>query len=181
MSTSDTAPAQAFDCPGNYRAANPSTLRCAKCNRPLDVKDARLTPTGYVCPYYIKARVATFYTAGPRQYVVAVAIALVLGFGAGLVLQLVGQVSFFGLILTLFVGPAAGGLVAEAIRRANGKDRGQYIWLAAAIGLAVGAFPFTILPALIALLLGSPGFIFALIPIAGLVLAVGTLASRLRF
>jgi len=180
MNAQETAPDQAFDCPGNYRAANPSALRCAKCNRPLDVKDARLTPTGYVCPYYIKARVSTFYTAGPQHYVVAVVIAIVLGIGVGLALQLVGQVSFFGLILILFVGPAAGGLVAEAIRRANGRQRGQYIWLAAAIGLAIGATPFTVLPALLALLVGSPGFIFALIPVAGLALAAGALVSRLR-
>jgi hypothetical protein len=180
MNTPGTTTAP-FDCPGDYRAANPSALRCAKCDRPLDVKDARLTPTGYVCPYYIKSRVATFYTAGPRQYIVAVAIAFILSLGAGLVLQLVGQVAFFGLILTLFVGPAAGGLIAEVIRRANGKDRGQYIWLAATIALVIGALPSTVLPALVALLLGSFDFIFALIPVLGLVLASGTLASRLRF
>src|SRR6266545_2828027 len=57
-----------FDCP--YQASGPTTLRCAKCNRPLMAKDARRTPTGYVCPYYIKARVATFYNASPEHYVI---------------------------------------------------------------------------------------------------------------
>jgi len=170
-----------FGCPGDYRAATPSTLRCSKCDRPLAVKDAQRTPTGYVCPYYVKARVATFYTAGPRQYALAILVAFVLGVGIGFVLQLVGRIGFFALILTIFIGPAAGGLVAEAIRRVNGKERGQYIWLAAAIAMAVGAAYFTVLPVLFALLVGSPGFIFALIPVAGLVLAVTTLVARLRF
>ena len=170
-----------FDCPGNYRTPTPSTLRCSKCNRPLAIKDAQRTPTGYVCPYYVKARVASFYTAGPKQYILAVLIAFVLGIGIGFVLQLVGRIGFFALILTIFIGPAAGGLVAEAIRRVNGKERGQYIWLFAAIAMGVGAAYFTVLPVLFALLAGSPGFIFALIPVAGLALAVTTLVARLRF
>ncbi|MCS7056717.1 MAG: hypothetical protein NZM18_11165 [Thermoflexales bacterium] len=184
MNTVTTVPTReadvAFDCPGNYRAATPSTLRCAKCDRPLAVKDAQRTPTGYVCPYYVKARVATFYTAGPRHYLLAALIAFGLGVGIGLVLQLVGRIGFFALLLTIFVGPAAGSLIAEAIRRANGKERGQYIWLVAAIATVIGAAYFTVLPALVALLVGSPGFIFALIPIVGLVLTVGTLIARLK-
>ncbi len=180
--TAPTAEAPAaFDCPGNYQAAAPSTLRCAKCNRPLAVKDAQRTPTGYVCPYYVKARIATFYTAGPKQYVLAALIAFVLGIGIGFVLQFVGRIGFFALILTIFMGPAAGSLVAEAIRRANGKDRGQHIWLVAAIAMVIGAAYFAVLPALFALLAGSPGFIFALIPVVGLAIAVTTLVARLRF
>lgn len=170
-----------FDCPGNYQSPTPSTLRCSKCDRPLAVKDAQRTPTGYVCPYYVKARVATFYTAGPQQYIVAVLIAFVLGIGIGFVLRLVGSIGLFSIILTLIIAPAAGGLVAEAIRRANGKNRGQYIWLAAAIAMAAGAAYFTILPVLFSLLAGSPNFIFALIPIVGLVIAVTTMVARLRF
>jgi hypothetical protein len=181
-----TAPAAteaAFDCPGNYVAAVPSTLRCSKCNRVLAVKDAKRTPTGYVCPYYVKARVATFYNAGPQHYVVAGLIALMLGVVLGFVLQLVGRIGFFAIILTIFIGPAAGGLIAEAVRRAlkgMGNARGQYTWLVAAIATAVGAAVFTILPPLVLLLAGSPNFLFALIPTAGLVLAIGTLVARLR-
>jgi hypothetical protein len=146
----------------------------------LGVKDARRTPTGYVCPYYVKSRVATFYTAGPQQYILAVLIAFALGIVLGIVLQFVGRIGFFAIILTIFIGPAAGGLVAEAVRRAVGKNRGQYIWLASAIALVAGSAFFTILPPLFLLLAGSPGFLFALIPAAGLVLAVGTLVARLR-
>ncbi len=173
-----------FDCPGNYIAPIPSTLRCSKCNRVLAVKDAVRTPTGHVCPYYVKSRVATFYNAQPQHYIVAALIAFVLGIGVGIALQLIGRIGFFALILTILVGPAAGGLVAEAVRRAlkaMGNARGQYIWLTAAIAMAVGAAFFTVLPPLFALLAGSPGFIFALIPLAGLVMAVGALVARMRY
>ena len=180
-----SAPAELpFDCPGNYVASVPSTLRCSKCNRVLAVKDAVRTPTGHVCPYYVKSRVATFYNAQPQHYIVAALIAFVLGIVIGFALQFVGRIGFFAIILTIFVGPAAGGLVAEVIRRAMkamGNARGQYIWLTAAIAMVIGAAFFTIVPALFALLAGSPGFIYALIPLAGLVMAVGTLVARMRY
>lgn len=183
--TQTTMPAEVpFDCPGNYVASVPSTLRCSKCNRVLAVKDAVRTPTGHVCPYYVKSRVATFYNAQPQHYIVAALIAFVLGIGVGIALQLVGRIGFFAIILTIFVGPAAGGLVAEAVRRtlkAMGNARGQYIWLTAAIAMVIGAAFFTVLPPLFALLAGSPNFIFALIPAAGLVMAVGTLVARMRY
>lgn len=189
MNPTATAPTAAttdvaFDCPGDYQAAVPSTLRCSKCNRVLAVKDAQRTPTGYVCPYYVKARVATFYNAQPQHYLVAGAIALALGVVLGIALRLVGSIGFFSIILTLFAAPAIGGLIAEAVRRAlkaMGNARGQYTWLVAAICTVIGAAYFTILPPLFLLLAGSPNFIWALIPFAGLVLAVGTIVARLRY
>jgi hypothetical protein len=182
--TPTTTTADTFDCPGDYQAAVPSTLRCSKCNRVLAVKDAQRTPTGYVCPFYVKARVARFYNAKPEHYIVAGLIALALGAGLGFVLQLVGGIGFFALILTFFIGPAAGGLIAEAIRRtlkAMGNVRGQYTWLVAAICTVIGASFFVLLRPLLLLLAGSPNFLFALIPAVGLVLAVGTLVARLRY
>jgi hypothetical protein len=150
----------------------------------LAVKDAVRTPTGHVCPYYVKSRVATFYNAKPEHYIVAALIAFVLGIGIGFALQFVGRIGFFAIILTIFIAPAAGGLVAEAIRRvlkSMGNARGQYIWLTAAIAMVVGAAFFTIVPALFLLLAGTPNFIFALIPVAGLVMAVATLVARMRY
>jgi hypothetical protein len=143
-------------------------------------KDAKRTPTGYVCPYYVKARVATFYNAQPIHYAIGGAVALVLGVVAGFVLRLVGNIGFFAIILSLFIGPIVGGVVAEAIRRVLGRTRGLYMWLVAAIGLGVGAAYFVILPPIVLLLGGSPSFLFALIPLLGLALAIGTLVARMR-
>src|SRR5215831_11746301 len=89
-----------FNCP--YVASGETTLRCSKCNRPLMAKDAKRTPTGYVCPYYVKARVATFYNARVEHYVIVAAIALILGVVAGFILRFLGSIGFFAIILVLF-------------------------------------------------------------------------------
>jgi hypothetical protein len=167
-----------FDC--QYHASGPTTLRCSKCNRPLMAKDAVRTPTGYVCPYYVKARVATFYNASPVHYVIVALVALALGAVAGLALRFIGSIGFFAIILCVFAGPIIGGVIAEGIRRVLGKVRGQYFWLVAAIATVVGAAYFTVLPPLFLFLAGSPSALFALIPILGLVLAVSTLVARMK-
>ncbi len=170
-------------CEYGYRASAPTTLKCAKCTRPLMVKDARQTPVGYVCPNYVKGRIASAYNAGPQHYVVAGVIALVMGVIAGFALSLVSNVGFFGFILMTFVGPAAGGIIAEAIRiplKKMGKARGQYIWLVAAICVGIAASPFLLLPALLALLSGSLSFIGSAIGLYGLAVTIATLIARLR-
>ncbi len=167
-----------FDCP--YVAGGPTTLRCSKCNRPLMARDAVRTPTGYVCPFYVKARVATFYNARVEHYVIVAVVAFVLGVVSGFALNILGNIGFFAIILILFGGPIIGGVVAEVIRRVLGRTRGQYFWLTAAIAMVVGAL-FTILPALLRFLfVPSIGSLFALIPVVGLGLAVSTLIARMR-
>jgi hypothetical protein len=169
-----------YDCPGNYIASAPTTLKCAKCQRPLMVKDARSTPTGYVCPYFVKSRVATFYNAGVPAHVGVGAIALVAGIVCGWLLSLVAGIGFFALILITLVGPALGGGVAEIVRRAFKKTRGQYFWLVAAICVVIGALPFVGLPVVFGLLAGSLGSIWGLIPVLGLVMLVGAMIARMR-
>ena len=163
-----------------YVASGETLLHCSRCNRPLMPKDAVRTPTGYVCPYYVKARVATFYNATSMHYAIVAVTALALGVVSGIALSFIGRIGFFSIILTIFAGPFIGGLVAEAIRRVLRRTRGQYFWLAASIGLVIGAAWFTLLPALGGLLSGSLGGLFGLIPALGLVLAVSTLIARMR-
>ena len=174
-------PPSPYDIDCRYVASGPTLLRCSKCNRPLMAKDARRTPTGYVCPYYVKARVATFYSAKPEHYAIVVIIAGLMGAAGGFVLRLAAGVGLFAIIITMFAGPAIGGLVAEAVRRVLGKTRGQYYWLAAAIAFCIGAVPFTILPVLILFLSFSPNALYALIPVVGVGLAVSTMIARMRF
>jgi hypothetical protein len=169
-------------CEYGYTASGPTKLKCAKCELPLMVKDAKRTPTGYVCPNYVKGRIAMAYNANTTHYVVAVVIALVLGAVAGFALNLVAGVGFFSIILMTFAGPFAGGVIAEAIRRtlkAMGNARGQYIWLAAAIAVGIGAAAVILLPAL-GILPGRGFGLNLLIAGYGLVVALGTLVARLR-
>jgi hypothetical protein len=169
-----------FDCPGNYVAPAPTTLRCAKCSRPLAVKDAVRTPTGYVCPYYVKARVATFYNATPLQHAAVFGITLVLGVLVGFGLQLVSRIGFFSIIIMMTAAPAAGAGIAEVVRRAFKGVRGQYFWAAATAGIIAGSAAFVVLPLLIALLGGGFSGLGALIQLLGLGLLVSTLIARLR-
>ena len=171
---------QPFDCPGNYQAPLPTNLRCSKCNRPLAVKDAKRTPTGYVCPYFVKARVATFYNASPLQHVLVGALAIPIGIVVGLGLSVLGRIGFFSIILTMTAAPAAGAGIAELIRRIFKGTRGQYFWLAASIGVVIGSAWFTVLPLLLGLLAGNFGSIWALIPLVGLGILVSAMVARMR-
>ena len=165
-------------CP--YKANGETTLRCAKCERPLLVKDAVRTPTGYVCPYFVKARVSSFYNAGIQHYLIAGAIALVGGVVAGVGLRLISSIPIVSIIITLAAGPAAGTALGDLIGRAIKPVRGQYIWLLASVMVVLGAAYFAILPALSGLLGGSLNALWGLIPVVGVVVLVGALIRRLR-
>ena len=169
-----------FDCPGNYISPTPSTLRCAKCERPLAVKDAVRTPTGYVCPYYVKARVATFYNATPLQHALVFGLTLLLGVAVGIGLRLISGISFFSIIILMTAAPAAGAGIAEIVRRAFKGVRGQYFWAAATAGIIVGAGALVVLPLVFIMLMGGFPGLSALIQLLGLGLVVSTLIARLR-
>lgn len=173
-----------FACPGNYVASQPSSLRCAKCGRPLDVKDARYTPTGYVCPYYVKARVATFYNAGFVHYLAVGALCFVLGLLIGVLMRLVVvPIPFFSLWITLILAPLLGGGVAELIRRvmrAMGDVRGQHTWLVSAVLLSIGGLLVMVPELSLVLLLARPPSFSLLIALGGVLLAAIALAARLR-
>jgi hypothetical protein len=173
---SSTSGAPFGDCPGNYVAGAPTTLRCAKCTRPLLVKDAKRTPTGYVCPYFVKARVATFYNATPLNYLALGVLCLPVGLLAGVVLNLVGGFVYLGLLL----GPAAGAGIAELIQRIFKGKRGQYFWLVAALCVGLGAGTLSAGPALFGLLSGSIGGLFRLLPLISIGLMLSALIYRLR-
>ena len=169
-----------FDCPGNYISPTPSTLRCAKCERQLAVKDAVRTPTGYVCPYYVKARVATFYNATQLQHALVFGLTLLLGVAVGIGLRLISGISFFSIIILMTAAPAAGAGIAEIVRRAFKGVRGQYFWAAATAGIIVGAGALVVLPLVFIMLMGGFPGLSALIQLLGLGLVVSTLIARLR-
>ena len=170
----------AFDCPGNYVAGAPSLLRCAKCNRTLAVKDAVRTPTGYVCPLFVKARVATFYNATPIHTALLALLSVPIGALAGFLLSLVGGISFISLMLIGLLAPAAGGAIGELLRSVFKKTRGQYFWLAAAGGVSVGAAWFVLAPLLRGLASGNLNALWGFIPLFGLGLLLSTLIARMR-
>jgi tetratricopeptide (TPR) repeat protein len=108
-------------------------LRCNKCGKPICVRCARRTPVGYRCPECIRSQQAVFYSAGWLDYALVIVV--------GLITSVIGAaiVGSLGIWLAIFLGPAAGGIIAEAARWAARRRRGRYMeWIVSGC-IAVGA------------------------------------------
>lgn len=144
-----------------------TSLRCNRCEKPICIKCATLTPTGYRCKECVRGQQKVFETAQNFDYPVAFTISAVLAFAGSLILPYIG-------FLTIFVGPLLGGVAAELVRTAVHKRRANPLFITAAVGAAVGC----------AWVLGSAILNFSLFGIfwAGLYsfLMVSTLYYRLR-
>jgi hypothetical protein len=162
----------------------PTSLRCNRCGNPICTKCAVRTPVGYRCKTCVRNQQAVFYTATPRDYVVAA----VITFPLALVGQLIGPMLGF---FALFAGPIVGGLIAELVWRATGKRRGKYTWLIVAGCMIIVALPVVVWPLLVsAVSIGSGsglgraglyGVLSLLWPVIYLILAVGSAIARLRY
>lgn len=110
-------------------------LRCNKCGKPICVKCARRTPVGYRCPDCIRSQQAVFYSAGGLDYVVVVVV--------GLVASTIGAaiVGTLGIWFAIFLGPVAGGVIAEAARWAARRRRGRYMAVIVSACIVGGALP----------------------------------------
>jgi hypothetical protein len=101
-------------------------LRCYRCGKPINSKNSRLTPVGYMCTDCIREAEDTFFTAEPIHYLIAMVVAFPLGAVLAFLASFIGG-SFFGIIIMFFAAPAAGTLTARAVFRAIGRRRGRYI------------------------------------------------------
>jgi hypothetical protein len=150
-----------------------TSLRCNKCGKYICAKCAVRTPTGYRCEECVRGQQKKFETAKVRDYVLGFAVALVLsGVGA----WLSSAIGFFALLLA----PAAGGVIAEAVRAVTGRRRAPRLFQLVAVGVALGGLPFILLP--LVFLFGGAGFgaLFSLIwPLIYIVIATSTAYYRL--
>jgi hypothetical protein len=163
----------------HYHPNTPTSLRCNKCGKYICIKDARRTPVGYRCKDCVREQQDVFFTATQLDYVLTGVITFPLAFVAA---QIVPRLGF----ITIFAGPLAGIVMAEVVRLATRKRRGRYTWIVA-LACLILATVFPLLPLIELMLLGGAlelggggllnlGFVGIY-----LVLAAGTLASRLRF
>jgi hypothetical protein len=122
-----------------YCANHPTvetSLRCSRCEKPICVKCAVSTPTGYKCKECISGQQKVFSTTRWYDYPLAFVIGAVLAaFGAFLV-------NLIWLILVLLIAPAAGMIIAEAVRAAVRRRRSLRLWQMMAAGIIVGCLPF---------------------------------------
>lgn len=150
-----------------------STLRCNRCNKPICAKCAVLTETGYRCRECVRQQQKTFDTATSIDYVIAIAIALILAFIGSVIVRSIG---FF----TIFLAPVAGIVIAEAIRRAIQRRRSKLLFQATAIATAIGALlPVLSILAFSGLSIGLGSLFFFLWPIIYTVLVTSTVYYRL--
>lgn len=129
-------------------------LRCNRCEKPICYQCAVLTEVGYRCRECVSAQRAKYYNAGPLDLPIAAVVALVLGAVVGaLAYAFLGALGWFSFLIAFAVGPAAGGAIAEVIRRAVSNRRGQGMKVLAAIlcvaGILLGGLLLVAVPALI--------------------------------
>lgn len=159
-------------------------LRCNRCGQPICIKCARRTPVGFRCPQCLQNQQAIFYSATTVDYVLGAAVGLVL---SGIAAYIMGYLGWF---FAIFLGPIAGGIIAEAVFRVMGRRRGRgtgiMIVACIVLGALIAAFPllFYILPILLqgsAQALGSMGLmLLGRFNIVYVVLASVAAYARLR-
>jgi len=93
-------------------------LRCNRCNRPICIKCAIHTPTGYRCPECIRSQQKVFITTRWFDYLIAFVI-------TGLISFLGSWLSYlmFGGIYTIFVALGAGWLAVWLVKKAINNRR----------------------------------------------------------
>ena len=178
--TDVTAPTDTLYCANHPTVA--TALRCNKCDKPICVRCAVLTPVGYRCRECVRGQQQIFETALWYDYVIAGVLAAPLGAVSAAIL---GNLGFFVILLA----PMAGGITAEIVRVAVRRRRSRYLPLIATIAFVLGCLAVVALPWLFILLamvtgapvegLGRMGF-GALLPLIFTVLASSTLYARLR-
>lgn len=154
------------------------TLRCNKCGRPISPREAVQTPTGYRCPECVRNQQKIFDTSKPLDYVLGFIIALFLSTIGSFIVR---NISFF----TILLAPAAGVVIAEAVRFVIKKRRSDRLFKVVTIAIILGGLPLILLIGInfiLDLSTGSLNF-FSLLPLGYqvlyLVLAVPSAYYRL--
>ena len=114
------------------------TLRCNKCGRPISPREAVQTPTGYRCPECVRNQQKIFDTSKPLDYVLGFVIALFLSTIGSFIVRNIG---FF----TILLAPAAGVVIAEAVRFVIKKRRSDRLFKVVTIAIILGGLPLILL------------------------------------
>lgn len=151
-----------------------TSLRCNRCGKLICSQCAVHTPTGYRCTECVRSHQKTFDTATWFDYVTGSVVALVLSYLGALLSTRIG---FF----TILLAPAAGAVIAEAVRLVVGRRRSKRLFQLVTVAVVLGPLP-QLLSTVMLLLLGggSIGFLFALLwPGLYLVIVTSTVYYRL--
>lgn len=111
-----------------------TTLRCNRCEKPICIKCAVLTPTGYRCKECVQGQQKLFDTAVWYDYVLAIIIGTVLSYIGS---RIIPVMSYF----TILLAPVAGVIIAELIRAVTKRRRSKKLFLISAAATAFGSLP----------------------------------------
>jgi hypothetical protein len=139
-----------------------TTLRCSRCEKPICVKCAVASPTGYKCRECVRGIQKTFETTEWYDYPASIILAAVISFLGSVV---IGMFGFFTIIITIFGAPIIGTIIAEAVRSITKKRRSMRLFRIVAIAAAVGAMPLLVITLMNVFITGTMtfGVIFPLI------------------
>jgi hypothetical protein len=150
-------------------------LRCNRCDKLICYDCAILTPVGYRCKECVRGQQAKYYNGGVLDPLIGAVIGFILGALAGVAAFLfLGIFGIFGFFIALFVGPAAGGIIAEGVRWSVGRRRARYLNVFVIVATLAGMF-------LAGFILLGPRTIGSLLPV--LLFAIGmasTIYARLQ-
>jgi len=118
-----------------------TTLRCNRCEKPICVECAVLTPTGYRCKECVKSQQKIFDTAEGKDFVLGFIVAALLSWLASLVFLLISLIGFFGFIIAMAAAPTAGIIISESVRWATHKHRSRALFITIAVAVVLGSLP----------------------------------------
>lgn len=117
-------------------------LRCNKCGKPICLKCAVQTPVGYRCRECVRQQQDVYFNAAEWDNLIALGVGFLVTLLAtplaSAIFAIFGRILFLGIIVALFVGASAGGLLAQIIRRAVGRRRGRALPYFALGGIILG-------------------------------------------
>jgi hypothetical protein len=109
-------------------------LRCNRCEKPICLKCAVLTPTGYRCKECVRGQQKIFETIKTIDYPIAAVVAGGLAFLGSLILPQ-------WLLLAILGSPVVGTVIAEAVRLAVRRRWSKQLGMVAAIATGLGCLP----------------------------------------
>lgn len=120
-----------------YHNQEDITLRCNRCGTPITPETAVLTPTGYRCKDCVRSQQKVFDTTKSLDIPLAFIIAAALSFAGS---WMASHIGFF----TVLLAPAAGMVIAEAVRLAVQKRRSKLLFRVVLWGTILGSLPFLV-------------------------------------
>ena len=109
-------------------------LRCNRCNKPICIKCATHTPTGYRCPECIRSQQKVFVTTKWFDPLIAALITGVISFLGSLITIFLG-------FYTIFIAMGAGFFAVWAVRKAISNRRSPTLKIVMSITAFVASLP----------------------------------------